>query len=76
MAPDLILGIDIGTTSVKVAVVEAKSKYVLVQLSKDTESHVPFCQSMAEHHPEGDLQDPNKILAAVHECVNQERIHQ
>lgn len=61
----LILGIDIGTTSVKVCIVDTKDNTVIARQAKDTQSNVP-----SELGTEGNKQNVPKILSALHACVS------
>lgn len=60
----LILGIDIGTTSVKVVVIDSVSNEIIAQQSKDTQANVPSDQGK-----EGNKQDVPKIISALNACV-------
>ncbi|XP_043465417.1 sedoheptulokinase-like [Leptopilina heterotoma] len=62
---ELVLGIDIGTTSVKVVVVSKETKEIVARQSKDTQANVPSDLGI-----EGNKQDVPKILSAVHNCVS------
>lgn len=62
---NLVLGIDIGTTSIKVCVVDVISKQVLSKQSKDTQANVP-----SELGTEGNKQDVPKIISALNSCVS------
>ncbi|XP_046423723.1 sedoheptulokinase-like isoform X1 [Neodiprion pinetum] len=61
----LALGIDLGTTSVKVVVVSTETKQIVSKQSKDTQANVP-----SDLGVEGNKQDVPKILSAVHSCVS------
>lgn len=61
----LALGIDLGTTSVKVVVVSIDTKQIVGKQSKDTQANVP-----SDLGVEGNKQDVPKILSAVHSCVS------
>lgn len=61
----MILGIDIGTTSVKVCIYCPKQKRVVAQQAKDTQANVP-----SELGCEGNKQNPPKICSALHACVS------
>uniref|UniRef100_A0A1B6CE92 Carbohydrate kinase FGGY N-terminal domain-containing protein n=3 Tax=Clastoptera arizonana TaxID=38151 RepID=A0A1B6CE92_9HEMI len=61
----LILGLDIGTTSVKVCLVDKKERKVIARQSKDTQANVP-----SELGCEGNKQNVPKIMSAVHICVS------
>lgn len=58
------LGIDIGTTSVKVCILDQKSKELIAKQSKDTQANVPSDQGS-----EGNKQDVPKIISALHSCM-------
>lgn len=60
----LVLGIDIGTTSVKVVVVNITNNEILAKHSKDTQSNVPSDQGT-----DGNKQDVPKIISALNTCV-------
>lgn len=60
-----ILGMDIGTTSVKVCVFDPATKEVIAKQSKDTAANIPSDQGV-----EGNKQDVPKIVSAVHICVS------
>ncbi|CAH0400984.1 unnamed protein product [Chilo suppressalis] len=60
-----ILGIDIGTTSVKVCVYDPQSKEVVAKQTKDTAANIPSDQGI-----EGNKQDVPKIVSALHYCVS------
>ncbi|KAL3270261.1 hypothetical protein HHI36_009316 [Cryptolaemus montrouzieri] len=59
-----VLGIDIGTTSVKVCVLSLKENVVVAEQSKDTQSNVPSDQGI-----DGNKQDVPKIISAINTCV-------
>lgn len=61
----LILGIDIGTTSVKVCVIDPVTEKVLSKQSKDTQANVP-----SDLGCEGNKQDVPKIISALNFCVS------
>lgn len=61
----LILGIDVGTTSVKVVIVQKETELILANQSKDTQANVPSDLGI-----EGNKQDVPKILSAIHNCVS------
>lgn len=61
----LVLGLDIGTTSVKVCLVDIKERKVVARQSKDTQASVP-----SELGCEGNKQNAPKIISAVHICVS------
>lgn len=61
----LSLGIDVGTTSVKVVVVDKESKNILATQSKDTQANVPSDLGI-----EGNKQDVPKIISALHNCLS------
>lgn len=60
-----VLGIDIGTTSVKCCLVDVASKEVLSSQKKDTCSNVP-----SELGTGGNKQDVPRILSALQMCVS------
>ncbi|XP_072382089.1 sedoheptulokinase-like [Diabrotica undecimpunctata] len=60
-----ILGIDIGTTSVKVCIVNEDTHDVEVQHVKDTQSNIP-----SDTGPGGNKQDVSKIVSALNLCVS------
>jgi sedoheptulokinase len=62
---NLILGIDIGTTSVKVCLVDPNSKHVISKQTKDTQANVP-----SDLGSEGNKQDVPKIISALNSCVS------
>ncbi|XP_022918066.1 sedoheptulokinase-like isoform X2 [Onthophagus taurus] len=64
MSGKLILGIDIGTTSVKVVVYNSETKEVIAKQDKDTQSNVPSDQGL-----DGNKQDVTKIISALNICV-------
>lgn len=59
------LGIDIGTTSVKVCIYDSDTDTILSKQSKDTQSNVP-----SQLGSEGNKQDVPKIISALHSCVS------
>ncbi|CAL8110072.1 unnamed protein product [Orchesella dallaii] len=59
-----ILGIDIGTTSVKVCLVDTATRSIAAIQSKDTQANVP-----SECGTEGNKQDVPKICSTVHSVV-------
>ncbi|XP_044734649.1 sedoheptulokinase-like [Chrysoperla carnea] len=61
----LLLGIDIGTTSVKVCVVDSETKEVIASQQKDTQANVP-----SDLGTEGNKQDVPKIISAFTACVS------
>lgn len=62
----MVLGIDVGTTSVKVVIVQKDNpEVILANQSKDTQANVPSDLGI-----EGNKQDVPKILSAVHNCVS------
>ncbi|KAL7643464.1 UNVERIFIED_CONTAM: hypothetical protein RMT77_005446 [Armadillidium vulgare] len=65
MTNKYILGIDIGTTSVKVCVLDPSSNEVISSHKKDTCSDVP-----SELGSEGNKQDVPRILSACQMCVS------
>ncbi|GBP49524.1 Sedoheptulokinase [Eumeta japonica] len=60
-----VLGLDIGTTSVKVCVLDLNSKEIIAKQNKDTAANIPSDQGI-----EGNKQDVPKIISAVHGCVS------
>ena len=64
MFDNLVLGMDIGTTSVKVSVVDPKTNEIVATQSKDTQSNVPSDQGT-----DGNKQDVPKIISALNTCV-------
>nr|XP_013189745.1 unnamed protein product [Amyelois transitella] len=60
-----ILGMDIGTTSVKVCVYDPETNEVVAKQNKDTAANIPSDQGI-----EGNKQDVPKIVSAVHYCVS------
>jgi sedoheptulokinase len=61
----LVLGIDVGTTSVKVVIVQKQTQAILANQSKDTQANVPSDLGI-----EGNKQDVPKILSAIHNCLS------
>ncbi|BET02360.1 FGGY family of carbohydrate kinases, N-terminal domain [Nesidiocoris tenuis] len=61
----LVLGIDIGTTSVKVCLLDPELNKVVASQTKDTQANVP-----SELGYEGHKQNAPKILSALHACVS------
>lgn len=62
---DFILGIDLGTTSVKVIILSTNNNQIVAKQNKDTQANVPSTLGI-----EGNKQDVPKILSAVHNCVS------
>lgn len=60
-----VLGIDIGTTSVKVCILSKETKEVVAQHVKDTQSNTP-----SDTGPGGNKQDVPKIIYALNLCVS------
>jgi len=60
-----IMGIDIGTTSVKVCLINSSTKEVIQKNIKDTMATVP-----SELGAKGDKQDVAKIYGALHTCIS------
>lgn len=60
-----VLGMDIGTTSVKVCVLDARSNEIIAKQNKDTAANIPSDQGI-----EGNKQDVPKIVSAVHYCIS------
>lgn len=65
LVQQLVLGIDLGTTSVKVVLVSRETKQIVAKQSKDTQANVP-----SDLGTEGNKQDVPKILAALHSCIS------
>lgn len=61
----MVLGIDVGTTSVKVVVFSKKDNCVVATQSKETQANVP-----SDLNEEGNKQNVPKILSAVHSCIS------
>uniref|UniRef100_A0A1B6GLB0 Sedoheptulokinase n=1 Tax=Cuerna arida TaxID=1464854 RepID=A0A1B6GLB0_9HEMI len=61
----IILGLDIGTTSVKVCLVDRVEGKVVARQTKDTQANVP-----SELGCEGNKQNVPKVMSAVHICVS------
>lgn len=59
-----VLGIDIGTTSVKVCVFNPRTNEIEAQIGKDTQANVPSDQGI-----DGNKQDVPKIISALNTCV-------
>ena len=59
-----ILGIDVGTTSVKVCLVNVETREVSHKFVKDT------LAAVAKDVPPADLQDASKLFSALHGCVS------
>ncbi|CAL4062281.1 unnamed protein product, partial [Meganyctiphanes norvegica] len=62
---ECVLGIDIGTTSVKACLVDTLSREVVASQKKDTCSDVPSSQGT-----EGNKQDVPRIFSALQMCVS------
>ena len=62
---ELVLGIDIGTTSVKVALVDKATKNVVRTKSRETHAN-----THSDLDSIGNEQDPTKILTALQICVS------
>jgi len=60
-----VLGIDVGTTSVKVCLLNTLTREVIVKHIKDTLSTLPSDEGV-----EGDKQDVTKIYSALHSCIS------
>ncbi|XP_050304549.1 sedoheptulokinase-like isoform X2 [Anthonomus grandis grandis] len=60
-----ILGIDIGTTSVKVVIINIKDHTVEAHHEKNTQSNIP-----SDTGPGGNKQDVSTIISAIHLCVS------
>ncbi|XP_011306342.1 sedoheptulokinase isoform X2 [Fopius arisanus] len=65
MSQELTLGIDLGTTSVKVVVYSRAKGEIVAKQSKDTQANVPSDLGI-----DGNKQDVPKILSAVHSCIS------
>lgn len=63
--PDYTLGIDIGTTSVKVCIINVQTADIAAQQVKDTQSNIP-----SETGPGGNKQDVPKIMSALNMCIS------
>lgn len=61
--PSYVLGIDMGTTSVKVCILDLK-KEVIACVSKPTIADIP-----SDYAGPGSLQDVPKIIDILQECV-------
>lgn len=61
---NLVLGVDIGTTSVKVCIVETVTGEIVSKQNKDTQSNVPSDQGTG-----GNKQDVPKIISALNTCI-------
>lgn len=61
---NLILGVDLGTTSVKVVIVNVDTNEIVGKHSKDTQSNVPSDQGT-----DGNKQNVPKIISALNTCV-------
>lgn len=61
--PGYILGIDMGTTSVKVCIVD-RNKEVIASVSKPTAADLP-----SDYAGPGSLQDVSKIINVLQMCV-------
>ncbi|XP_008197907.1 sedoheptulokinase isoform X1 [Tribolium castaneum] len=62
--PGYVLGVDIGTTSVKVCVFNPENNEIVAQIGKETQSNVPSDQGI-----DGNKQDVPKIISALNTCV-------
>ena len=62
---ELVLGIDVGTTSVKACILNIKENKIEALQAKDTQANVP-----SELGCEGNKQNPPKIMSALHFCVS------
>ncbi|KAJ8932734.1 hypothetical protein NQ314_014431 [Rhamnusium bicolor] len=60
-----ILGVDIGTTSVKVCIVNTKTSEVVAHQAKDTQSNIP-----SDVGSSGNEQDVSTIISALNLCVS------
>ncbi|KAH0819676.1 hypothetical protein GEV33_003118 [Tenebrio molitor] len=63
-AAGYVLGVDIGTTSVKVCVFNPQNNEIVAQIGKETQSNVPSDQGI-----DGNKQDVPKIISALNTCV-------
>lgn len=61
----LVLGMDIGTTSVKVCLYDTNSGELIAKQNKDTAANIP-----SDLGSEGNKQDVPKIISAIHGCVS------
>lgn len=61
----LVLGMDIGTTSVKVCLYDVDSRELVAKQNKDTAANIP-----SDLGSEGNKQDVPKIISAIHGCVS------
>lgn len=61
--PSYVLGIDMGTTSVKVCIIDL-NKEVVASVSKPTVADIP-----SDYAGPGSLQDVPKIIEVLQECV-------
>lgn len=59
----LVLGIDIGTSSVKVSVLDSQT------LESVYAKSIPTKAKINSHHPKGDEQDAIKIFKSMQECL-------
>ncbi|XP_070571592.1 sedoheptulokinase-like [Ptychodera flava] len=64
-APAYILGIDLGTTSVKAALIDSDTKEIVSTASSETGAGVS-----SEIGPQGNEQDTSKIIRACSACVS------
>lgn len=60
-----VLGIDVGTTSVKVCLINVQSREVIVKNVKDT-----LASDGSDHEISGDKQDVSKIYSALRTCIS------
>jgi len=60
-----IMGIDVGTTSVKVCLINSSTRDVSLKNIKDTMAGIP-----SELGASGDKQDVSKIYSALHSCIS------
>lgn len=65
MSTQVILGVDIGTTSVKVCLIDAHSREELASESKDTQSNIPATGAPHGVHE----QNVRKIVSTLHNCI-------
>ncbi|KAF2366365.1 Carbohydrate kinase FGGY N-terminal [Trinorchestia longiramus] len=60
-----VLGVDLGTTSVKACLVDVKTQQIVASQKKDTYSDVP-----SELGSDGNKQDVGRIISAVQLCIS------
>ncbi|KAI5720408.1 hypothetical protein M8J77_006156 [Diaphorina citri] len=66
MSSQVVLGIDIGTTSVKVCLIDANTREELSSESKDTQANIP---SAHDSNPGAHEQNVRKIVSTLHNCI-------